>query len=323
MTEVDIADRVIAGEQAALGQVISKLVNRGTGFRDLVARLHESRREARVIGITGSPGTGKSTLVDGLVSTYRDRGLDVGVISVDPTSPFSGGAILGDRIRMQSARRDPGVFVRSLSTRGALGGLSPAIDDVITAYEAFGMDRIIVETVGAGQNEVDIVRSADSVVVVVQPSHGDEIQLLKAGIIEIGDLYVVNKADLPGADRAVEELSRMLADASSASCRQEDEWVPPIIQTIATEANGIPELEEALDNHYQELVTRDALADRRRKRVKAHIQRILRDEIRRDITEAIDEFGGIDTIIEAVRSGENDPYSVASAILTNTSEDEG
>ncbi|WP_436927837.1 methylmalonyl Co-A mutase-associated GTPase MeaB [Halosimplex amylolyticum] len=204
-----IAD-LLDGNHRALARTITKIENRSPGYRRLVSQLHAHTGHADVIGITGSPGAGKSTLVDKLAKAYRDRGLTVGVIAIDPASPFTGGAVLGDRIRMASNVGDMDVFFRSMSARGTLGGLSTATTDAVKALDAFGKDKILVETVGAGQNEVDIVRTADTVAVLVPPSSGDDVQMLKAGILEIADLFVVNKADLDGADRTVQELREML-----------------------------------------------------------------------------------------------------------------
>ena len=212
----DVVERLLSGEHRALARAITMIENRAPGYRELVGALYEHAGDARVVGITGSPGAGKSTLVDKLAAAYRERGETVGVIAVDPSSPYSGGAVLGDRIRMASTVGDMDVFVRSMSARGALGGLATATAEAVTALSAFGKDRILVETVGAGQNEVDVVRTADTVVVLVQPGSGDDVQMLKAGILEIGDVFVVNKADLPGADQTVADLEEMihLRDAS-------------------------------------------------------------------------------------------------------------
>jgi LAO/AO transport system kinase len=205
-----LVERLLAGEHRALARAITKIENRAPGYRELVSALYGHAGDARIVGITGSPGAGKSTLVDKLARAYRDRGLTVGVIAVDPSSPYTGGAVLGDRIRMASNVGDMDVFVRSMSARGQLGGLSTATADAVTALDAFGKDRVIVETVGAGQNEVDVVRTADTVAVLVQPGSGDDVQMLKAGILEIGDLFVVNKADVEGAARTVAELEEMV-----------------------------------------------------------------------------------------------------------------
>ncbi|MFC6826310.1 methylmalonyl Co-A mutase-associated GTPase MeaB [Halopelagius fulvigenes] len=206
----DLVDELLAGRHRALARVITEIENRSPGYRELVSSLHAHTGGADVIGITGSPGAGKSTLVDKLAKAYRDAGLTVGVIAVDPSSPYSGGAVLGDRIRMASNVGDMDVFFRSMSARGQLGGLSTATSDAVKALDAFGKDKIIVETVGAGQNEVDVVRTADTVTVLVQPGSGDDVQMLKAGILEIGDVFVVNKADMEGTPRTVAELEEMI-----------------------------------------------------------------------------------------------------------------
>ncbi|MFC4358567.1 methylmalonyl Co-A mutase-associated GTPase MeaB [Halobium salinum] len=209
-SESDLVAALLDGHHRSLARVITRIENRSAGYRDLVSDLHEHTGDAHVVGVTGSPGAGKSTLVDKLAKHYRDEGLTVGVIAVDPSSPYTGGAVLGDRIRMASNVGDMEVFFRSMSARGTLGGLSTATTDAVRALDAFGKDVVIVETVGAGQNEIDIVRTADTVAVLVQPASGDDVQMLKAGILEIGDVFVVNKADLDGASRTVTELKEMI-----------------------------------------------------------------------------------------------------------------
>jgi LAO/AO transport system kinase len=206
----ELVESLLAGEHRALARVITRIENREPGHRDLVSRLYGHTGSAAVIGVTGSPGAGKSTLVDKLANAYRERGDTVGIVAVDPSSPYSGGSVLGDRIRMGSTGGDMDVFVRSMSTRGRLGGLSTATTDAITALDAFGKDVIVVETVGTGQSEVDVVRAADTVAVLVQPGSGDGVQMLKAGILEIGDVFVVNKADMDGVERTVAELEEMI-----------------------------------------------------------------------------------------------------------------
>ena len=216
----DLLEGVLAGDHRALARAITHIENRQPGYRELVADLHAHTGSADIIGITGSPGSGKSTLVDKLAAAYRERGLTVGVIAIDPSSPYTGGAVLGDRIRMASNIGDMDVFFRSMSARGTLGGLSTATADAVKALDAFGKDRILVETVGAGQNEVDIVKTADTVTVLVPPDSGDDVQMLKAGILEIADVFVVNKADLSGADRTVRELREMLQYDESGTLGQ-------------------------------------------------------------------------------------------------------
>ncbi|WP_049899023.1 methylmalonyl Co-A mutase-associated GTPase MeaB [Halococcus agarilyticus] len=219
----DLLERLLDGDHRALARTITNIENRAPGYRDLVSGLYEHAGTAEVIGITGSPGAGKSTLVDKMAETYRDRGETVGIIAIDPSSPFTGGAVLGDRIRMASNVGDMDVFFRSMSARGSLGGVSIATADAVKALDAFGKDRIIVETVGAGQNEIDIVKTADTVCVLVQPGSGDDVQMLKAGILEIADVFVVNKADLDGADRTVQELREMLDLRGNAGSGRNDQ----------------------------------------------------------------------------------------------------
>jgi len=219
----DVLDRLLDGDHRALARTITNIENRAPGYRDLVSGLYDHAGTAEVIGITGSPGAGKSTLVDKMAETYRNRGETVGVIAIDPSSPFTGGAVLGDRIRMASNVGEMDVFFRSMSARGSLGGVSIATADAVKALDAFGKDRIIVETVGAGQNEIDIVKTADTVCVLVQPGSGDDVQMLKAGILEIADVFVVNKADLDGADRTVQELREMLDLRGNAGSGRNDQ----------------------------------------------------------------------------------------------------
>ncbi|WP_435094225.1 methylmalonyl Co-A mutase-associated GTPase MeaB [Halorubrum sp. N11] len=208
--DAELVEELLAGSHRALARVITRIENRATGYRGIVAALHEHTGGADVIGVTGAPGAGKSTLVDKLAAAYRDRGDTVGVVAVDPSSPYTGGAVLGDRIRMASNVGDMDVFFRSMSARGQLGGLSMATADAVKALDAFGKNAVIIETVGAGQNEVDVVRTADTVAVLVQPGSGDDVQTLKAGILEIGDVFVVNKADMDGAERTLAELEEMI-----------------------------------------------------------------------------------------------------------------
>jgi len=210
----ELLEDLLAGNHRALARTITKIEDRAPGYRELVSDLHAHTGDADVIGITGSPGSGKSTLVDRMAEHYRAEGLTVGIIGIDPSSPFTGGAVLGDRIRMSSTTGDMEVFFRSMSARGSLGGLSTATADAVKALDAFGKDKVIIETVGAGQNEIDIVKTADTVCVLVPPGSGDDVQMLKAGILEIGDLFVVNKADLDGADRTVVELREMIEGRS-------------------------------------------------------------------------------------------------------------
>ncbi|WP_226007943.1 methylmalonyl Co-A mutase-associated GTPase MeaB [Natrinema salinisoli] len=334
-----LLEALLAGEHRALARVISKIENRSPGYRDLVSELYAHTGNADVIGITGSPGAGKSTLVDKLAEEYRDRGETVGVIAIDPSSPFTGGAVLGDRIRMASTVGDMDVFVRSMSARGTLGGLSTATADAVKAMDAFGKDKIIIETVGAGQNEIDIVRTADTVAVLVPPGSGDDIQTLKAGILEIADVFVVNKADRDGADRTVQELREMVHlgeegglggdghhgagamgggdDRSDADTGDDSEesWTPPIVETVATKGTGVETFIDELANHRTYLVDSGTRAEKVRQRYAEEIRTLLREDVHSLLEDELAASGGIDDLADAVRRGETDPYSIASDVL--------
>lgn len=307
--ETELVDDLLDGRYRALARAITRIENRSSGYRELVAALHEHTGDAEVIGITGSPGAGKSTLVDKLAKAYRDEGLTVGVIAVDPSSPYTGGAVLGDRIRMASTTGDMDTFVRSMSARGQLGGLSTATGDAITAFDAFGIDRIIVETVGAGQNEVDIVRTADTVAVLVQPESGDDIQMLKAGILEIGDVFVVNKADMAGADRTVKQLSEMLEG------RENGEWTPEIVETVATSGEGLDELLETFASHREFLESSGTLEEKARTRYAEEVRTLLREDAGHLLEGEIERRGGIEELVDRIVARETDPYTVADEIV--------
>jgi LAO/AO transport system kinase len=269
-----------AGKPAALARAVSMVENQRDGFEQLLSTLHPRVGRARRIGVTGPPGAGKSTLTTRLVNQYREAGLRVGVIAVDPTSPFTGGALLGDRVRMESVALDPGVFIRSLATRGSLGGISSATRSVADVLDAFGFDRIIIETVGVGQSELEIARTADTTIVILVPESGDSIQALKAGLMEIADVFVVNKADRPGAERVRNDIELMLGmkhglaleaagghhgvdlkgianpgKAAREAARQDqaESWTPPVVLTVAQKGDGIAELAEVLDRHQRYL----------------------------------------------------------------------
>jgi len=330
----DLVADLLSGDHRALARVITRIENRSAGYREMVSRLHAHTGNASVLGVTGSPGAGKSTLVDKLAERYRDRGETVGVIAVDPSSPYTGGAVLGDRIRLASNVADMDVFFRSMSARGQLGGLSTATADAVTALDAFGKDRIIIETVGAGQNEVDIVRTADTVAVLVQPGSGDDIQMLKAGILEIGDVFVVNKADRDGAARTVADLEEMLHMRESPTAGLEtghhgfevpdhpdDEpddgaaWQPEVIETVATGGEGVAELVEALDDHRAYLEASGGIERRARRRYAAEIRRLLRSDVNELVEAELDRRGGVESLAAAVAERETDPYTVADEIV--------
>jgi len=251
-------EEIRSGNLRALSRAITAVENRTADSHALLKALFEHSGRARVVGLTGAPGAGKSTLVDALATQYRKRDQTVGIIAIDPTSPFTGGAILGDRIRMQSHSGDSGTFIRSMATRGSLGGLSSTTADVATVFDAAGRDLVIIETVGVGQDEVDIVRLADVTVVVLVPGMGDDVQSIKAGIMEIADIFVINKADRDGAERVEREILAM----QSLSMRS-DAWVPKVVKTVASTGAGLPELAAAIDEYEHFLATSELGRQRR------------------------------------------------------------
>ncbi|WP_135805650.1 methylmalonyl Co-A mutase-associated GTPase MeaB [Halorussus marinus] len=331
----ELLEELLAGKHRALARVITKIENRDPGYRELVSALHAHTGDAEVVGITGSPGAGKSTLVDKLADYYRERGETVGVIAVDPSSPFTGGAVLGDRIRMASNVGDMDVFFRSMSARGTLGGLSTATTDAVKALDAFGKDKILIETVGAGQNEIDVVKTADTVAVLVPPESGDNVQMLKAGILEIGDVFVVNKADLDGADRTVQELREMIhmqtdrtanlatghhgASAVSdgdADERADDEgWTPSVVETVAKTGEGVERLVETLADHYDYLESSGALEAKARTRYAEEIRNLLREDVGQLLEAEIERRGGMEELLADVVACETDPYAVADEVI--------
>jgi LAO/AO transport system kinase len=303
----DLAERVLAGDLRAVARAISLVEGESTEAASLLARLYARTGRAYLIGITGPPGAGKSTLVDRLISEHRALDRKVGVIAVDPTSPFTGGAILGDRVRMQAHASDPGVYIRSMATRGHLGGLAAATADAALVLDAAGFDEILVETVGVGQDEVEIVRTADVSVVVLVPGTGDEVQALKAGIMEIADIFVVNKSDRDGADRAVAHIEAMLA----LDDRTSDAWRPPIIKTEATSGAGIPALAQAIEAFRQRGT--DALRTRRRARVAFRLRQIAATQAMAKIDAALGPRG-LDALLDEVVDRKLDPYAAASRL---------
>ena len=312
----DLVEELLAGDHRALARAITRIENRAPGYRGIVSALYPHAGDAEVVGVTGSPGSGKSTLVDKVAKAYRDRGCTVGVVAVDPSSPYTGGAVLGDRVRMGSTVGDMETFVRSMSARGSLGGLSTATADAVIALDAFGKDRIVIETVGAGQNEVDVVRSADTVAVLVPPGSGDDVQMLKAGILEIADVLVVNKADLAGADRTVAELREMLELRGSGGHEPRDpDWTPPIVETVATRGDGLDDFLDAVAAHRDHLVESGRLETRVRERHAAAVRTLLRQDVSDLVEGAIDRRGGLDDLVDAIVARETDPYAVAADLL--------
>ncbi|WP_419164332.1 methylmalonyl Co-A mutase-associated GTPase MeaB [Candidatus Palauibacter sp.] len=264
-----LADRIAGGEPFALARGISHVENESVGFEALLERLDGRTGRARRIGITGPPGAGKSTLTAALTRRYLDRSLTVGIVAVDPTSPFTGGALLGDRIRMGELSTEPGVFIRSMASRGSLGGLATATREAADLMDAAGYDRVILETLGVGQAELDIAVSADTTAVVLVPESGDGVQAMKAGLMEVADLFVINKSDRPGADRLEKEIAiimsiRFANRAPESGAGAGADWRMPIIQTVASEARGVEELADRLDRHFDWLTSTGKLESRRR-----------------------------------------------------------
>lgn len=311
---LDDLDHDVRGRRA-LARLLT-IVEDGTTeqLREVVGRLHPRTGTARVLGITGPPGVGKSTLTNGLATELRRRDRTVAVVAVDPSSPFSGGALLGDRVRMQQHHDDPGVFIRSMATRGHLGGLSFATPQAVMVLDAAGFDDVVIETVGVGQSEVEVAAGADSTVVVSAPGMGDGIQAAKAGILEVADIFVVNKADHSGAGKLVSELRGML-ELGHAAGSDDDRWWPPIVRTVAVREEGIPELADALEEHRAHVMDTGQLQERRRRRALHGVREIALARVR----ERFAHIGGddplLDTLAHRVEQREMDPYTAADELL--------
>jgi LAO/AO transport system kinase len=307
-----ITEGVAAGRARALAQAISLVESHDARAVRLLAELYPRTGRARIIGITGSPGAGKSTLVAALARNYRRQQKRVGILAVDPTSPFTGGAILGDRIRMTELYTDRGVFIRSMATRGFLGGLARATNDVVDILDAAGFDVVLVETVGVGQDEVEVVRTVQTNVVVLVPGMGDDIQAIKAGIMEIGDIFVVNKADRPGADRTVTEVTMMMSLVEEHGL-----WVPPIVKTVASKNQGISDLGEAIESHAAHLGSSGELDRRNRDRARIRIETQLKERFMdRLIGQAIPR-AAYEDLLEDVVHKRNNPHDAAESLLAH------
>lgn len=352
-TDAGLLDDFLAGKKPALARAVSIVENHRDGFDDLLAQLHSRIGRARRIGITGPPGAGKSTLTAALAGAFRESGLTVGVIAVDPTSPFTGGALLGDRIRMESVALDPGVFIRSMATRGSLGGLAESTGEVADVLDAFGTDRVIIETVGVGQSELDVSRNADSTVVVLVPESGDSIQTLKAGLMEIADNFVVNKADRPGADRLRNELELMLglrsgetlknvpahhgvqlgrpmtkqeklamnpARAAREAARRDDgeRWTPAVLRSVAVQREGIAEIIGAVDRHFHYLEHSGELHARRRSRLRRRVVAVVESRVRRRLWTDAPLVAWLDEQLPDLEAGVRNPFEVAEALLARS-----
>ena len=335
-----------AGKPAALARVVSIVENHRPGFEEILGTLHAKTGHARRIGLTGPPGAGKSSITALLVKHFRDSGLKVGVIAVDPTSPFTGGALLGDRVRMESVALDPGVFIRSMATRGSLGGLASATREVADVLDAFGFDRLLIETVGVGQSELDVARTADSTVLVLVPESGDSIQTLKAGVMEVADIFVVNKADRPGADRLRNDVELMLglrkgvsfgnvpahhgvdlkranpARLARKAAAEENptSWTPPVLSAIAVRNEGITDIATSLDKHYRYLEESGTLQSRRRDRTRERVMDVVEQKVRNRLWKDARTMSWLEDQIPSVAEGRVTPFAVADQLLRQSAE---
>ena len=307
----DLVSRVRAGDLRALARAITTVENRAPEANDLLKSLFPHSGRAQLIGLTGAPGAGKSTLVDQLAREYRKRGQTLGIIAVDPTSPYTGGAILGDRIRMQSHHADAGIYIRSMATRGFLGGLARTTSDVATVLDSSGKDIILVETVGVGQDEVDIVRLADVTVVILVPGMGDDVQTIKAGIMEIADVFVINKSDREGAERVEREIRAMQTIAP-----RRDQWSPPVVKTIATTGHGVPELAKAIDDYFAFLQREGLARHKKEENWRGRLVEMLRDALLERALRG--EVGGdLARYAAEIADHKRDPYTLVEEIVRN------
>jgi len=309
---LDIVEGLHNGDKRALARLISMIENEDAGATEILKELYPSTGNAKLIGITGPPGGGKSTLCDKLVKHLRDEGIEgrrICVIAVDPTSPFSGGAILGDRIRMNDLSADPNIFIRSMGTRGALGGLSKAVHGATSAMDVFGAEYIFIETVGVGQSEVDIIKVADTVLMVMVPGLGDDIQAIKSGIMETGDVFVVNKADREGADRTQTELRNML------EYNVKSDYIPPVLQTVAEDDIGIEALLEAIEAHREYMISSGNAEAVKKKHIEQRLVDIFQANMLRDVRQIDCRTNLIQELVQAVYEQKTDPYSAAEKLM--------
>jgi len=300
-----------AGNPRALARAITSVENRDPNSSALLKALFAHSGNARILGLTGSPGAGKSTLVDALAREYRKQQKTIGIVAVDPTSPFSGGAILGDRIRMSSHHTDPGIFIRSMATRGALGGLSHTTADIATVLDASGRDLVMIETVGVGQDEIDIVRLADVTLVILVPGMGDDVQSIKAGIMEIADIFVINKADRDGADRVEREIRAM----QSLAHPRTDNWTPPVLKTVAADGTGVPELAAAIDSYEKFLDSTELGRKRRMENWRNRLISMLRDELLERVLRQQMSDEDATRYAAEVAEHKRDPYTLIDEII--------
>lgn len=310
MTISDIIEKVLTGDTRAIARAITKIENASADAPEIMKAVYPKTGNARVIGITGAPGAGKSSLVDKLAAFYKNQGERIGIICIDPSSPFSGGAILGDRIRMGAIGLDEKIFIRSMATRGNLGGLSRATVDAVSILDAAGFNKIIVETVGVGQDEVEIVKAADVSVVVLVPGMGDDIQAIKAGIMEIGDVFAINKSDREGVLRTQKELESLLSLA-----HRPDMWHPPIIKTVATENKGIDDLAAAIESYGEFIAKGEANLVRKRSIAKWRLLELLQERLLADLLKNGDVENLLDTLSQEIAVKSTDPYSAVERLV--------
>lgn len=309
MAYSELVQGVLKGDRRSIARAITLIENKQPEAQQIISQLYRHGGKAHIIGVTGPGGCGKSTLVEKLVKEFRRRGKTVGVVAVDPSSPFTGGAFLGDRIRMQELSTDEGVFIRSMATRNSPGGLARATKDAVRVLDASGKDVIIVETVGAGQSEVDIIKVAHTILVVLAPGLGDEIQAIKAGIMEIGDIFVVNKSDRENADKAVIDVRSMLEMNG-----EKQGWKPPVVKTIAIEGEGTSQLIEKIEEHKKYLGT-GAFESKQREQVETELLEALRQRIEESILADLMQKHELETIVKRILTREIDPYSAAEKII--------
>jgi len=309
----ELVDKTLKGSIRALGKLITLVEDGHPGSLEALKRIYYHTKDAYVVGLTGAPGTGKSTLVGRVAVEIRRKGFKVGIIAIDPSSPFTGGAFLGDRVRMMNTSNDDDIYIRSMGTRGSLGGLSEATASTVKLLDAFGKDFILIETAGTGQAEVDVVKETDTTVVVCVPGLGDEIQTMKAGVMEIGDIFVVNKADLKDADRLAGDIETMLHMGYESK-----EWIPPIIKTVATEGTGVVTLVEEILSHREYLIKSGLLKSKKLRRIKQQIFEIVRNKIIDKISNLSNEANQIsDKLLNEIMSRQKDPYTVSEEIIDN------
>jgi LAO/AO transport system kinase len=309
---MDYAKEILAGSPRAAARLITWLEDEDPRAYPVMEELFSHTGKAYVIGITGSPGAGKSTLTDKVTHAMRKRGLTVGIIAVDPSSPFTGGAVLGDRVRMSQLSVDPGVFIRSMATRGFLGGTAKATGDVVKVLDAFGKDVVIIETVGVGQDEVDIIGIADTTCLVLVPGLGDAIQSMKAGVMEIADVFVINKADRPAADQLWAEVASRVEQDSQIKHR---DWTPQVVKTVAVEDIGTDDLLKAIDQHRKLMEEGGRLTEKRRERTSRETLRMIHNELFRQVREQLQNSGQLNRLVEDILGRRRDPYSAMREIV--------